>query len=70
MCFSIPLKVSTVQGNIARLEDGREVNIKGMSVNEGMYVRVIGNIVVDTLSKEDGERVQELIKDLSRNHDI
>lgn len=70
MCFSIPLKVSTVQGNIARLEDGREVNIKGMSVNEGMYVRVIGNIVVDTLSTEDGERVQELIKDLSRNHDI
>ncbi len=70
MCFSIPLKVSTVRGNIARLENGREVNIKGISVNEGMYVRVVGTIVVDTLSAEDGERIQQLIKDLSRNHDI
>lgn len=70
MCFSIPLKVSTIQGNIARLEDGREVSIQGITVNEGMYVRVVGNMVVDTLSTKDGERIQKLILDLSRNHDV
>ncbi len=65
MCFSIPLKVISTTKSFATLDDGQKIRIKrGVVPHSGEYVRIIGNVIVDTLSHEEGQNVRRLIKEL------
>ena len=66
MCFSIPLKIIKVDKNTAITEGGLNVFIdEEFVVNTGDYVRVLGNIVVDKLSKNEGLKIRKLLKNLN-----
>lgn len=66
MCFSIPYKVLKIKNGKATVEGGREIKIgKELQVKKGDYLRIIGNIAVDTLSVEEGLKLRQLIKKLN-----
>ncbi len=66
MCFSIPLKVISTTKTHAVLEDGQKVRIgRGVVAATGEYVRVLGSVIVDTLTHEEGQNVRRLIKELN-----
>ncbi|MCX8008383.1 MAG: HypC/HybG/HupF family hydrogenase formation chaperone [Patescibacteria group bacterium] len=68
MCFSIPLKVVKIQKTHAILENGIKIRIDTQNIQQGDYVRIVGNMIVDKLSKKDGEAIRKLIADLSGYH--
>lgn len=66
MCFSIPVKVLSVEGNTATVEGGKKVRFdKSLKINNGDFVRLTGDIIVDKLTKENGLKVRRLIKRLN-----
>lgn len=67
MCFSVPLKVLGVKKRHAELEGGLKMALdQDMTVKKGQYVRVLGNVAVDTLTVQEGQRIRHLIKSLNR----
>ncbi len=66
MCFAVPIKVIQVADGKALLEDGRLVILgPDIIVNAGEYVRTVGDIIVDTMSAEDGNRIRQTLEELS-----
>lgn len=65
MCFAIPYRIKKRKGNKATLEDGQIIDVNNnMSLQKGDYVRLAGNVIVDTLSKQEGTKIRHLIKSL------
>ncbi|PIP32437.1 hypothetical protein COY59_02350 [Candidatus Gottesmanbacteria bacterium CG_4_10_14_0_8_um_filter_37_24] len=63
MCFTIPLKVIKVTDRQAHLENGKIVKLdKDINVKKGEYLRIIGNIAVDRISKFQGLKIRQLIQ--------
>lgn len=63
MCFAVPWKVVTIENGWATLENGNKARLDPeLDVIIGSYVRIRGNIVVDYLTKEEGEEIQKVIK--------
>ncbi len=63
MCFAVPWKVVIIDNGWATLENGDKARLDPeLKVSIGSYVRVRGNIVVDYLTKEEGEEIQKVIK--------
>ncbi len=49
MCFAIPYRIKKRKGNKATLEDGQIIDVNNnMSLQKGDYVRLAGNVIVDT----------------------
>ncbi|MFC1626833.1 hypothetical protein ACFL1P_01365 [Patescibacteria group bacterium] len=66
MCFAIPYKVEKIINGKVLIEGGKEVTLgKELTVQIGGYVRVVGNIAVDTLTKKEGLKIRQLIKSLN-----
>lgn len=66
MCFSIPYKVIKVNKNNVLIEGGQTVRPgKELSVQKGDYLRVIGEVAVDVLRREEGLKIRQLIKKLN-----
>lgn len=66
MCFSIPLKVTKIEGNKAIIEGGKIAGFDNtLHIHRGDYVRLTGDVIVDKLSKENGVKIRRLIKRLN-----
>lgn len=66
MCFAVPYKIRAVSGNTAILEDGRSVVLgPDITARKGDYVRLAGPVVVDSLSKKDGDAIMRTIEDIA-----
>lgn len=66
MCLSIPYQVVHVNKNFVTIETGAKIKItKEMKVKKGAFVRIVGNIVVDSLTKSQGLKIRTLIKTLN-----
>lgn len=66
MCFSVPYKVLKINKKTALIEGGRKIRIgKDLKVKKGDYLRVTGNIAVGVLTKQEGEKIRQLIKNLN-----
>lgn len=65
MCFAIPYRIQKRNGDKATLEDGRIIDVHhNTSLEIGSYVRLAGDVIVDTLSKQEGIKIRHLIKSL------
>ena len=66
MCFSVPLKVLTTRGQTAVVEGGLNIRLgRELRVKPGDYVRVVGRVAVDKLTRNQGARVRQLISSLN-----
>lgn len=66
MCFTVPYKVIEITNTDAILEGGKHIRLdKHLPIKKGDYIRVSGDVIVDTMSKADGEKVVNLIQSLS-----
>jgi hydrogenase maturation factor len=66
MCFSIPYKVVKVGKDNVIIEGGKVIRIDHeIDIKKGSYVQVVGDVVVDALTRENGLRVRKLIKRLN-----
>ncbi len=66
MCFSIPLKVVSVNKTTAFLETGNIIKLgSDIKVEKGEYLQVLGNVAVGKLSKAQGLKIRKLIKRLN-----
>lgn len=66
MCFSIPSKVLKVTKNTALIEGNKIIKIgRDLKVIKGDYLRIIGGIAVDRLTKNEGDKIRYLIKKLN-----
>jgi len=71
MCFSIPLKITKITKRYAILENGSKVYLEKSftTIKVGTYVRVQDSVIVDSLTKQDGEGIRKLIKELQINYE-
>ncbi len=70
MCFSIPRKVLEVKNGTALIDTNEVVTLGAeITVKQGDYVQIIGNIVVAKLSATQGLKIRKLIKDLNTYYD-
>lgn len=59
-----------VTGTRALLENGKSVRLENeIQVKTGGYVRIVGNSIVDALSKKEGDSIRQLIAELNTNYD-
>ena len=66
MCFTVPVKVMKVIGNKAVIEGGRTIALSSdLSVKEGEYLQVVGDVAVNRLSRKEGIKIRLMIKSLS-----
>ncbi|OGG12653.1 hypothetical protein A3D77_04010 [Candidatus Gottesmanbacteria bacterium RIFCSPHIGHO2_02_FULL_39_11] len=66
MCFSIPAKIIAINGSSALIEGGKSVKIgKDLKVKKGEYLRVVGSVAVEKLSKTEGLKIRKLLKSLN-----
>lgn len=66
MCFSIPAKIISTQGSTVLIEGGKSIKIgKDLKVKKGEYVRIVGSVAVEKLSKSEGLKIRKLIKSLN-----
>ncbi|HLD27060.1 MAG TPA: hypothetical protein VJB63_03835 [Patescibacteria group bacterium] len=65
MCFAIPYKIKKKEKNTATLEDGRIIQLnRKMELEKGDYIRLIGDVIVDTISKQEGMKIRRFISSL------
>jgi hypothetical protein len=63
VCFTIPYRVLHVSSSRITLEGGREVvKPPTLSISVGDCVRVVGNVIIEKMSKREGQKVRSLIK--------
>lgn len=66
MCFSIPLKVTHIQGGQATVEGGRVVRLDDkMQITKGDFVQITGDLIVDKITRENGLKIRRMIKRLN-----
>lgn len=66
MCFSIPYKVLSVEDGSVIIEGNKTIKIdRDIKIKKGEYVKIIGNMAVDSLSKKEGLKIRKLIKRLN-----
>lgn len=66
MCFAIPLKIVKIKNNEALLEGGKTIVIgKDLKVRKGDYLRISGNLAIDSLTQKEGLKIRQLIKRLN-----
>jgi hypothetical protein len=66
MCFSVPMEVKKVEGNIAILENGQKARFDAsQKVIPGQFVQVTGPIITSVLSKQSGKSIRKLMKESS-----
>lgn len=68
MCFAVPYKVLRISDRIALIEGNKKVKLcKELSrVEIGDYLRIVGDIAVDVLPKNQGLKIRKLIKKLNK----
>ena len=67
MCFSVPIRIISISNGWLKLETGDKIkNTLGKKVRSGDYARISGNIVIDTLTKKEGDAIRTLILNLNR----
>ena len=73
MCLSIPGKVISVEGNMAKVSvGGAEYNASLQlieDVNPGDYVLVHTGFAIQKISKEDADETMKLLSELADAHD-
>lgn len=69
MCFSIPLQVKEITDNHAILENGSHVIIEDTTLKVGDFVRIAGNVIVDTLTTDEGNSIRQLIAELNTDYE-
>ena len=73
MCLSIPGKVISVEGNMAKVSvGGAEYNASLQlieDVNPGDYVLVHTGFAIQKISKEDADETMKLLSELADVHD-
>lgn len=63
MCFAIPYKILKVNKKSVLIEGGKKITTgEASNLKAGDYVRVAGNVVVDSIKKEEGLHIRKLIK--------
>lgn len=66
MCFTVPLKIVKIKKNEALLEGGKTIVIgKDLKVRKGDYLRILGNLAIDSLTQKEGLKIRQLIKRLN-----
>lgn len=69
MCFSIPIKINKISGKFATAEGGKKIRLEnGLKIRSGDYIRISGNLMVDTIQKNQALKIRRLIKRLN-NYD-
>ena len=67
MCFSIPYQIIKKERNAVLIEGGKRVTLGSeLHASVGDYVRIVDTIAVDIMTREDGDRVRELIQELNQ----
>ena len=63
MCLTVPLQVEKVQGNVARLSDGREVNVAIVGkLKTGDFVLANADLAVSKISQKEAEEIKNYFK--------
>lgn len=66
MCFSIPLQVLQVKGDMCFLEGGKIVRSeRNLQIKRGDFVQIAGNLIVDKITGDNGLKIRRLIKRLN-----
>lgn len=63
MCFAIPYKILKVNKKSVLIEGDKKITIgEASNLKAGDYVRIAGNVAVDSLKQEEGLNIRKLIK--------
>lgn len=70
MCLAIPVKIKKLKDEIAISEEGKEVDISLVSdeLKEGDYLLVHDNLAINTLAKEEAEKIIGVVSECSHSH--
>jgi hydrogenase assembly chaperone HypC/HupF len=70
MCLAIPLKVKEVKDDVAISSQGKEIDISLIKdkVKVGSYLLVHDDLAVNSLPKEEAEKIKEIVGSCHHQH--